>query len=176
MPFAQRLLLLDLEYSAWATQRLLAACSSIAFADLARDQPGSHRSILATLNHYFISEEFWTECLIANSLPPLAEIGAAEIYTPHEDHLAALASNWARIWRMQFEWFDALSPEDLGATLTTSLPDGPPIHLTRWQLIRHMVNHGTLHRGQAVSMIRAIGHKPPNVDLIGYYIELALAS
>jgi len=176
MAFAKQLLQLDLEYSAWATQRVLTACASLPFADLARDQPASHRSILATLNHYFISEEFWTDCLIANSLPPLADIGAPEIYTPQEDHLAALQSKWTKLWRLQADWLEPLSEEDLAAKLTTSLPGGRHVPLTRWQLIRHIVNHSSLHRGQAVSMIRAIGHRPPNVDIIGYYIERAIAS
>lgn len=176
MPFGKRLLQLDLEYSRWATKRVLATCANLSFTELARDQPGSHRSILATLNHYFLSEEFWTECLIRSLLPPLGEIGAAESYKPEENHLAALESKWARVWRAQTEWFDPLSEEDFEATLTTTLPDRPLIHLTRWQLIRHMVNHGTLHRGQAVSMIRAVGKQPPNVDIIGYYLHLAFES
>lgn len=176
MAFGKHLLQLDLEYSCWATQRLLDACARLTFAELARDQPGSHRSILATMNHYFISEEFWTECLIANALPPLAEIGAVEIYTPEESHLAELATKWAKLWRIQTDWFNPLIEDDFEAELTTTLPGRPAIHFTRWQLIRHMVNHVTLHRGQAVSMIRALGKQPPNVDLIGYYIEIASRS
>jgi uncharacterized damage-inducible protein DinB len=176
MPFAKRLLQLDLEYSRWATQRVLAACDGLTFAELARDQAGSHRSILATLNHYFISERFWTECLVANALPPLGEIGVAEIYMPQEEHLGAMQRDWTGVWRAQMEWFEPLSEEDLEGDLTTSLPGRPPIHLARWQILRHMVNHSSLHRGQAVSMIRAVGKQPPNVDLMGYYIDVASRS
>jgi uncharacterized damage-inducible protein DinB len=174
MAFAKKLLQLDLEYSAWATQRLLTACAALSFADLARDQPGSHRNILATLNHYFISEEFWTACLVANSLPPLADIGAAETYTPEEEHLADLQTKWTQLWRMQTDWLEPLLEEDFEATLSTSVSSSRQVRFARWQIIRHMVNHGTLHRGQTVSMIRAIGHRPPNVDIIGYYLELQL--
>jgi uncharacterized damage-inducible protein DinB len=176
MPFGKHLLQLDLEYSRWATERILATCAGLSFSELSRDQPGSHSTILATLNHYFISEEFWTECLVTNSLPPMGEVGAPEIYTPEESHLVAFEANWAKVWQAQMEWFDPLSEGDLEGTLATSLPGRPLIHLTRWELVRHMVNHGTLHRGQAVSMIRALGKQPPNVDIIGYYLHVALQS
>ena len=38
-----------------------------------------------------------------------------------------------------------------------------------WTLVRHVVNHGTYHRGQITSMIRQLGGTPANTDLIGFY-------
>ena len=38
-----------------------------------------------------------------------------------------------------------------------------------WQMVLHIVNHGTHHRGQITHMLRQLGQKPVNLDLIGYY-------
>ena len=38
-----------------------------------------------------------------------------------------------------------------------------------WQLVLHVVNHGTHHRGQVSGFLRAMGHKPPKLDLVSYY-------
>jgi len=40
-----------------------------------------------------------------------------------------------------------------------------------WQLARHMVNHGTHHRGQVSGFLGAVGHALPPLDLVFYYRE-----
>jgi uncharacterized damage-inducible protein DinB len=42
-----------------------------------------------------------------------------------------------------------------------------------WQIVLHVVNHGTLHRGQVMGMLRQLGVAPPPTDLIRYYLNLA---
>ena len=33
-----------------------------------------------------------------------------------------------------------------------------------------MVNHSSLHRGQISTMLRALGRRPPNTDILTYYL------
>jgi len=33
------------------------------------------------------------------------------------------------------------------------------------------VNHATLHRGQVVGMLRQLGKRPPNVDIMTFYLR-----
>ena len=37
--------------------------------------------------------------------------------------------------------------------------------------LQHVVNHGTYHRGQVVTMLRQLGAEAPTTDLIAYYRE-----
>ena len=40
----------------------------------------------------------------------------------------------------------------------------------RWQMLQHVVNHGTYHRGQITTMLRQLGAAPPeSTDLIAFY-------
>jgi uncharacterized damage-inducible protein DinB len=41
--------------------------------------------------------------------------------------------------------------------------------LPAWQIVVHVVNHATLHRGQIVGMLRQLGMKPPATDILFYY-------
>ena len=42
-----------------------------------------------------------------------------------------------------------------------------------WQMLQHVVNHGSYHRGQVTTMLRPIGLAPPrHMDLIVYYREM----
>ena len=38
-----------------------------------------------------------------------------------------------------------------------------------WQIVLHVVNHGTHHRGAVSGFIRSMGHTPPVLDLIAFY-------
>jgi uncharacterized damage-inducible protein DinB len=41
-----------------------------------------------------------------------------------------------------------------------------------WQILLHLVNHGTHHRGQVSGFLRAMGGTPPPLDMIAYYRTL----
>ena len=43
-----------------------------------------------------------------------------------------------------------------------------------WQMLQHLVNHGSYHRGQVTTMLRQLGAQPPkSMDLIAFYRERA---
>jgi uncharacterized damage-inducible protein DinB len=41
----------------------------------------------------------------------------------------------------------------------------------RWQVLSHVINHGTAHRAQIGAMLRLLGFKPPRQDYIFYVME-----
>jgi uncharacterized damage-inducible protein DinB len=41
-----------------------------------------------------------------------------------------------------------------------------------WQMLQHVVNHATYHRGQVTTLLRQLGATPPkSQDLIAFYRE-----
>ena len=39
-----------------------------------------------------------------------------------------------------------------------------------WQMVQHVVNHGSYHRGQVTTMLRQLGAAPAkSMDMIAYY-------
>jgi len=56
MSTTRHLLLSDIDYSAWANQRLLEACSTLSSEQLQRDLGATHSSALGTLHHIFCAE------------------------------------------------------------------------------------------------------------------------
>ena len=47
---------------------------------------------------------------------------------------------------------------------------GNPWRQPLGQLVLHVVNHGTHHRGQVAGFMRTMGHIPPKLDLVHYYL------
>ena len=51
---------------------------------------------------------------------------------------------------------------------------GAPGRSPLWQMVQHLVNHASYHRGQVTTMLRQIGAAPAkSLDLIAFYRERA---
>jgi uncharacterized damage-inducible protein DinB len=40
-----------------------------------------------------------------------------------------------------------------------------------WQMLRHVVNHSSYHRGQVTTMLKQLGHRAISTDMILMYQE-----
>lgn len=160
---------IDWQYSAWATRRLLEACAGLSADEQSRELGASHGSVLKTLHHIQVWEQFWTECLLADRVPPLDQI--SQVPAPAGLRFDDLVQSWPRQWADLDRWIDATTDEKLSQTLPFRLSAESQFDCPRWQIVRHVVNHATLHRGQIVSMLRAFGKKPPCVDYLEYHLR-----
>lgn len=64
---------------------------------------------------------------------------------------------------------DGLSDERLDEVVAYRTVAGVPQESAIWEMLRHVVNHGTYHRGQLATMLRQLGVAPPSTDLILFY-------
>jgi uncharacterized damage-inducible protein DinB len=163
------LLIADVRYSEWATRRLLDAASALTSDERVRDLGQSHRCVLSTLNHYFLSEQLWTGCLVTHKMPPLYTLGQSA--PPPDLSIEELARAWPPIWKQLDEWLTGLAEGELAAPIPCETMPGHFRDFPRWEVIRHSVNHATLHRGQVVGMLRQLGKQPPNVDIMTFYLS-----
>jgi uncharacterized damage-inducible protein DinB len=61
--------------------------------------------------------------------------------------------------------------EELNQIFTYRSMRGIMVSLPRWALLRHVVNHGTYHRGQIANMMRQVGAAPPSTDYFLWAME-----
>lgn len=157
-------LLTHLDYTAWASRRLVEAAAQLTPAELTRDFGTSDKSVLGTLVHVFAADRIWLCRVMGSSLPP-------QFVDPEKDmHLAVLETEWPQLLNRWKQW--VLSLADTSAVISYRDMKGNPYQTPAWQIILHLVNHGTHHRGQAAGFLRSMGHAPPALDLIAYYRQL----
>jgi uncharacterized damage-inducible protein DinB len=58
----------------------------------------------------------------------------------------------------------------LEAEVFVRIPDGSIARLTRWKILRHVLDHSQFHRGQVVGMIRSLRYTPPAINRGDYWL------
>jgi uncharacterized damage-inducible protein DinB len=149
-------------FNRWANHALLDAAATLSDEQYGRDLGSSFPSVRATLEHMGQAEWIWLRRLLGAS-PPAPPSGWASIV------LAELRARWEEVEREQAAYLAQLTEPALDATLSYRTLSGEPYTSHRWQVLRHVVNHSTYHRGQVTTMLRQLGVTPPSTDLIRYY-------
>ena len=149
-------------YNAWANQVIFAGVSGVPDTDYRRDLKSSHGGIHGTLAHLVWAEALWLARWQAQPNPAV----------PQGKDLQALddvRGRWEKIEGERWAWIAGLTNERLDDTVKVIPTTGGEFVHTYRQMFRHLVNHSSYHRGQVVTMLRQLGHKPPSTDLILFY-------
>ncbi len=151
------------EYDDWATERTLESASSLPESKYQENLKSSHGGIHGTLAHVCWADGLWLSRWRGSPPPGLA---ADEMPT-----LDSLKGQW-RLFRVDLQTFlGGLSDSKLAAPLLYSDTKGNRHEEPLYQQMLHRINHSSYHRGQVVTMLRQIGHKPIGTDMIAFFRE-----
>ena len=153
------------DFNFWARDRVLDAVSALTPDQFLQDLGSSFGSVRDTLAHIYSAEWIWlarweghspTSALSFDDFPDCPKLTDA--------------------WRALEQRFRAVVAAQSGDDLTRiheyRLLSGQPGKSVVGQMVQHVVNHGTYHRGQVTAMLRQLGATPPrSTDLITYYRE-----
>jgi uncharacterized damage-inducible protein DinB len=159
------------DFNAWANQRMLDACGALTGEQFTRDLGSSFRSVRDTLTHIVGSEWVWLERWHGRSPEPNATL---EKYAGARfPDLSSVRAHFQEIDAQLVQFVRRLSEADLGWIVEYVNFLGHPFAYPLHSILRHLVNHGTYHRGQVTAMLRQLGAKPGATDLGLYYHEHA---
>jgi uncharacterized damage-inducible protein DinB len=128
-----------------------------------RDLGSSFKSVRDTVAHTYAAEWAWyqrwqgqspTALLPADQFPDVASIRSA--WTSHEAKMRAFV--------------DALGDDSVNRVIDYKLLTGAEGSSPIWQMLQHVVNHASYHRGQVTTMLRQLGATPSKpMDMIAFY-------
>jgi uncharacterized damage-inducible protein DinB len=154
------------DYNTWANHRVLDSCAGLTDEQFTRNLGSSFPSVRDTLVHLFLVEWIWLERWEGRS--PTSWTPACEF-----PNLEAVRKRWAEIERGLNNYISGMKAEDLARVIHHTTTKGEPQAAPHWQMLQHVVNHQTYHRGQVTTMLRQLGAKPASTDLIFFYRERA---
>jgi uncharacterized damage-inducible protein DinB len=161
MPVSADTLRLHLDYTAWASARMLDAAAALSEEELNRDFKTSDKCVLDTLVHVFAADRVW--------LSRIHGVTRATFLDAEDRNFSTLQREWPALHQRWKDWAAPLNDERAVVKIAYKDMKGNPYEQPLWQILLHVVNHGTHHRGQAAGFPRAMGHTPPSLDLIAYY-------
>jgi uncharacterized damage-inducible protein DinB len=148
-----------LEYTVWANHRILRPVATLSVAEYKKDMGASHGGVRGTLTHMVDSELLWLERW--KGLSPRTLIDESEF-----PDVVALRDRWTLVEKHREAWFGALRPSEVNEVIKYKSRDGRSQEAPLFQLIQHVVNHATYHRGQVTSLLRKLGAKTVATDLV----------
>jgi uncharacterized damage-inducible protein DinB len=155
----QRTLRIMTRYSAWANELIFGAVSTLPPAEVTRPRTGAFKNIVHTLNHNYVVDQIFQAHLQGRphgftarntaESPPLSDLWTAQ--------------------RAIDDWFvsysDAANERELGEVIHFEFVGGGAGAMTRGEMVLHVVNHTTYHRGFVTTCFYQIPTRPPTTDL-----------
>ena len=158
-------LLVDYHY--WARDRVVDAVMEISAEDFVAPRGSSFSSIRDTLAHTYFAEWAWYQRWQGHSPASLPDLGQFA-------DVGALRAAWQALEQQVRGFLEPLSDADVTRVIDYRLFSGATGSTPIWQMVQHLVNHGSYHRGQVTTMLRQAGAKPAKgMDLIHFYRERA---
>jgi uncharacterized damage-inducible protein DinB len=157
--------LLDFHY--WALDRVFTAAARLTPEQFTRDMGSSFKSVRDTLAHLYSAEWAWYQRWHGTS--PTAMLPFDQF-----PDVRALRDTWSSHESNMRAFMDTLTEADITRVIEYRTLTGAAGSSPIWQMVQHVVNHGSYHRGQLTTMFRQLGVEPgKSMDLIGYYREQA---
>ena len=146
-------------YNAWANQIFFDAVAELPQGETTRERKSLFRNMVHTLNHNYVIDRIWQahlegrdhgyEARNTQDHPPLAELWRAQ----------------QEIDRWYINWSEALTDAALDEKVHFTLIGGNPGVMTRGEILLHVINHTSYHRGFVADLFYQVPARPPTTDL-----------
>jgi len=159
-----------LDYHYWARDRLFAVVAALPHEQLTKNLGNSFPSIFDTVVHLYGADWIWRSRWDGAS--PQALPGSNTFR-----NLGSVRTAWEEEEGRIRAIVDRLGSDGVNRPIEYLGWDGRLQAQPFWQMLQHLVNHGSYHRGQVTTMLRQLNVPPPkSMDLIAFYRERANAS
>ena len=147
-------------YNRWANEVFFSAVAELPSEEIAKPRQTLFRNIVHTLNHNYVIDSIFRAHLEGR------DHGYTARNTPEPPPFDSLRDMQREIDDWYIAWSDRTSDADLDETVQFTFVGGGDGAMTRGQILMHVVNHTSYHRGFAADMFFQIpGKRAPVTDL-----------
>jgi uncharacterized damage-inducible protein DinB len=144
-----------MHYHVWAINTSFDSCQRLESEAFTRDLGNSFASVRDTLVHCLMADSAWYHRV--RQLP---------FNKPNPADYPDLASLRA-VWQpLLADWQVLIATTSPETRFDYQAFDGTPYNSSFGDIVRHVVNHGSYHRGQIAMMLRLLGSKAQGTDTI----------
>jgi len=152
------------EYNHWADDRILAAASALTEEQFIKDLSSSYCSMRDTLVHILSAEWIWL--MRWKGISPKVMLNPVDF-----PNINVLKVKWAEVKKDQANFLNKVTDESLAKVITYVNTLGVEYNYSLGQMMQHVVNHSSYHRGQVTTMLRQLGAAAVPTDFL-IFIDL----
>lgn len=152
-------MLLLYKYNQWANARILNATANVSQEEYLAPASFPYGGLRGTLVHTLFAEWVWRQRWEGTS--PTKRFLPEDFPT-----FESLRTRWAEEDQALISFVESLTDEKLERKFKYNSTDSQPHERILWQVMAHMVNHGTQHRAETAAILTELGHSPGDLDLI----------
>ena len=146
-------------YNAWANTLFFDAVTALPEGEATKPRTTLFKNIVHTLNHNLVIERIFQAHLEGR------EHGYTARNTAEPPPFEELRRAQEAVDRWYIEWSDRMTEAALDERITFTFVGGGEGAMTRNEILLHLVNHTSYHRGFAADMFYQVPAKPPTTDL-----------
>ncbi|OKB66316.1 damage-inducible protein DinB [Serratia marcescens] len=146
-------------YKAWANALTFDTVMSLPPGEALRQRPTRFGNMVHTLNHVYVVDDIFRHHLQGRKHGYLAR------NTEQTPALDSLRCAVEAMDRWYIELVDSWLPGDLAQVVHFAFVDGGEGRMTRQEIVLHVVNHATYHRGFVGDMLYQVPFPSPANDL-----------
>lgn len=150
------------KYKSWANEITYLALSEISDAELFKPRLTNFKNISSTMNHVYVVDDIFKSHLL----------GVTHEYSHRNTEtcppFSVLRAQQSKLDKWYVNFVSGLKVEELGKTVNFDFVGGGKGRMSITEIVFHIVNHGTYHRGFVSDMMYQIPAVPPANDLTIY--------
>jgi uncharacterized damage-inducible protein DinB len=154
------------EYGRWANRRYLDVAEGITDEQLHGEQGHSWGSVHSVFVHMMSSETVWLKRWHGDS--PKAHLDPKDFPS-----LRILRDQWTAVENQMREFIQQQTEDSLASPMSYSNFSGETFRVPLWQMMMHVPNHETHHRGELAAMFALMNVAHPEEEVIQYFLDLS---
>ena len=154
-------------YNHWANKVMFDAVAALPEGEATKERKSLFKNMVHTLNHNYVIDVIWQAHLEGR------DHGMTARNTVDHPPLAELWEKQRAIDDWYVRWSDELTPEKLDSAVSYVLIGGNKGVMTQREILLHIVNHSSYHRGFAADLFFQVPARAPQMDLPVFVRECA---
>lgn len=149
-------------YNQWTDRLIFDAVAALPGDEATRPRVGLFKTMVHMLNHSYVIDRVFQAHIEGRAH------GYGARNTPEPPPLAELRRDQEELDEWYIGWSDRVTPQALDEKVKFAYIGGGDGVLSRGEILMHLVNHHSYHRGFVAEMFYSAKHRPPTTDLTVY--------
>ncbi|HDR7613557.1 hypothetical protein M2E15_2380 [Bacillus mycoides] len=157
------------KYHLWANKVLLERIKELPSNVLYKEANSSYPNIAQTFSHIYVVDVMWLQVLKGIGMQEALEASMALLEKTNLYSVDEFIKYFEELASQYEEWMN--SQKDLEQKINLNNPWSGARETAYSEIVFHVANHGTYHRGNITTMLRQQGHASTMNDLALYWYQ-----